>query len=267
LSAPAEVVGLLGLLWASLAVAALWPAPIALFGRELRRPELFESLRPQPTTVPHVRAEPPLLRAAPRPALASAEGGAEREVDRDPQRILIIGDSMLDGLLPPLGDYAAENGHSVNAVIWYGSRTIDWARGTRLTAMLEAYQPTYVIVALGSSELFVRNVEKRAPAVRRVLQTIAPRRLVWIGPPNWKQDTGINALLEQEVGEGRYFRSAELDFERKRDRIHPTMESSRVWFQIVARWIVRDSVVPILLDPPSKTGTPRPPARVFPPPK
>jgi hypothetical protein len=165
-----------------------------------------------------------------------------------------------------LADYAVENGHTVRAVIWYGSRTVDWGRGTRLTEMLNAYRPTFVIVALGSSELFVPHLEKRALAVRRMLKTIEPRKLVWIGPPNWKPDQGIGAMLENEVGAERYFRSADLTFERRKDGIHPTLASSERWMDAVVQWIGDKSSVPIQLAPPTKIGTPRPSARVFAPP-
>jgi lysophospholipase L1-like esterase len=187
-------------------------------------------------------------------------------VDESPQRILILGDSMIDGLLPPLADYAVENGHSVNAVIWYGSRTIDWARGSRLSDALRDYRPTFVIFVVGSSELTTRDVEKRASAVKTMLKLVGDRKLVWIGPPNWRRDTGLGALLEREVGAGRYFRSLELSFERKRDGIHPTLASSKRWMDAVAEWITGRSAVPIRMALPQKTGTPRPNARVFAPP-
>jgi hypothetical protein len=198
--------------------------------------------------------------AAPAPSASAAAP------DTSPQRILMVGDSMLDGLLPRLADYAVENGHSVKAVIWYGSRTIDWARTTRLKDALRDFRPTYVILAVGSSELTIPYIEKRAPAVQQILRDIGERKLIWIGPPNWRADTGIGAMLEREVGTKRYFRSLDLRFERKKDGIHPTLEASRKWMDAVAAWIVTSSDAPILLNLPHKTGSPRPAARVFPPP-
>jgi lysophospholipase L1-like esterase len=249
-----------------LGLYALSPVSLRVFGHELRKSEIADYL--DPSGIPTAEAEPMPARSpqiAPAPS-ASSDPTSARVIDGSPQKILILGDSMIDGLLPRLGDYAVENGHTVRAVIWYGSRTIDWGRGTRLMEMLTAYRPTFVIVALGSSELYSRDVEKRAAAVERMLDAIKPRKLVWIGPPNWTTDTGINALLAREVGPDRYFRSADLTFERKKDGIHPTLASSERWLDAVARWIVDTSGVPIRLAPPTKTGTPRPSARVFPPP-
>lgn len=178
----------------------------------------------------------------------------------------MLGDSMLDGLLPRLADYAAENGHSLNAVIWYGSRTIDWARGERLRDALRDYHPTFVFVVVGASELTTRDVEKRASAVQRIIEQVGSRKLVWVGPPNWRADTGIGALLERELGERRYFRSLELKLARKRDGIHPTLAASQLWMDALASWVTTHSASPIRLDPPQKSGAPRPRARVFAPP-
>ena len=44
-------------------------------------------------------------------------------VDTLPQRILFVGDSMLEGLSPRLAAYAKHNGHELYSVIWYGSTT------------------------------------------------------------------------------------------------------------------------------------------------
>jgi len=254
-------------LWAALAAYALSPRPLTLFGHPLKQAELAEWAERPPTVSAPFLASTQAVGAEGGPAQPEAEvRAAPRNVDPTPQRILILGDSMIDGLLPRLTDYSAENGHSVSAVIWYGSRTIDWAKGTRLREMLTAHQPTFVIVALGSSELKVRDVEKRGVAVARILELMGPRKILWIGPPNWTTDTGINALLERILGEGRFFRSAEMHFERKKDGIHPTLAASERWMDAVARFIVEKSTVPIRLAPPVTTGRPRPRVRVFSPP-
>ena len=71
---------------------------------------------------------------------------------------------------------------------------------------------------------------------------------------------------EREVGSARYFRSLEMSFERKRDGIHPTLAASQKWMDAVASWVMSTSAAPIRLHLPQKSGSPRPRARVFPPP-
>lgn len=261
-----ELLLLLAVLWLVLTGYAFAKQPIHVLGHAFAQSEIAEYLRsPRQAASAAVASgahEQLPLQSAPSAATASRQ----RPIDPAPQRILILGDSMIEGLLPRLADYAVENQHSVNAVIWYGSRTINWARGARLAEAMAAYRPTFVVVVVGSSELHVNNVEKRAAAIEQMLRTIGDRQLIWIGPPNWTKDTGINDVIERTVGSARYFRSAQLSFERKRDGIHPTLASSQVWMDAVARWIETESASPIKLDPPKKTGTPRPNVRVFPPP-
>ncbi len=258
---------ILALAWAGLFAVAAFPGGARLFGHELARSEIAELW-----AAPEIHAEPlgSAVARASAPswfsATPAAEPSARPVVDPAAQRILILGDSMIEGLLPRLADYAAENGHSVNAVIWYGSRTIDWAHGSRLTDALRDYRPTFVIVVVGSSELTTRDIEKRASAVEAMLKAIGERKLMWVGPPNWRTDTGIGALLEREVGTERYFRSADLTFERNRDGVHPTLASAKRWMDAIADWNVKQSGVPIRFDVPQKTGTPRPSVRVFAPP-
>lgn len=254
---------ILGLVWAALLAVSLAP-PLRIFGHELARAELTRWWSPAPIAAepvsPTSSSEPLILSASP------AASPAAPPPDTEPQRILIVGDSMIEGLLPRLADYAAENGHSVSAVIWYGSRTIDWARGSRLSDALRDFRPTFVVFVVGSSELTTRDIEKRSGAVRQMLKAVGERKWIWVGPPNWRTDTGLGAMLERELGPGRYFRSRELSFERKRDGIHPTLAASQRWMDAVAEWLISKSAVPIRMSAPQKSGAPRPSARVFPPP-
>lgn len=259
-----ELLLILGLIWLGLWAVAMSP-PLRVFGHELAQAQLFgQSRSPAIAAGPaggvrHGGAAPSISSTTPASEVALA-------IDPSPQRILILGDSMIEGLLPRLADYAAENGHSVSAVIWYGSRTIDWARGSRLSDALRDFRPTFVVFVVGSSELTTRDIEKRSSAVRQMLKTVGERKWIWVGPPNWRADTGLGAMLERELGPGRYFRSRELSFERKRDGIHPTLAASERWMDAVAEWLVNKSAVPIRMSTPQKSGAPRPSARVFPPP-
>jgi len=267
LGAGQEFLLILFFVWVVLAAYSFLKKPICVLGHEIEQSEIAQLLSSRARI--QIDLQPSLAEAGPvlaQTASEPRESAPARAVDDTPQRILILGDSMIEGLLPRLADYAKENGHTVNAVIWYGSRTIDWARGTRLSDAINAHRPTFVIVVAGSSELFVRGVEKRSLAIEQMLKTVGSRKLVWVGPPNWTTDTGINATIERTVGTDRFFRSADLTFERKRDGIHPTLSSSEHWLDLVTGWIVSRSSVPILLNRPSKTGTPRPNVRVFAPP-
>lgn len=172
--------------------------------------------------------------------------------DSLPKTILFIGDSMLDGLSPRLAAYADANGHTLYAVIWYSSTTERWGQSDKLKHYMERIKPDFVFVCLGANELFVRDIaSKRRGFVEKIVHDIDTVPFVWIGPPNWKEDTGINNLIASTVPRGCFFESRGMTFERGKDGAHPTPASAMQWMDSVVRWMPAHSSHPILLDLPS----------------
>lgn len=192
----------------------------------------------------------------------SAAAAAATQAPAVKQRILLLGDSMVEVLAPRLADYALENGHELVPAIWYGSTTSAWAKSAELGALLREVNPSLVVVVLGSSELTRREPERRRPFVEAIVRRIGARDLVWIGPPNWRQDTGINAVLESVLGTDRFFRSAELALPRKKDGIHPDVEGGRTWANTFVDWLAQDSRYELRMSRPSHEA-PAVPARVL----
>ena len=183
-------------------------------------------------------------------------------VDTASQTILFIGDSMLEGLGPRLAAYAKHNGHTLYNVIWYSSTSEVWGRSDKLRHYIDTIHPTYVIVSLGANELFVSDIKnKRRGYVEKIIADIGDIPYLWIGPPNWKPDTGINDLVRESVPEGAFFLSDGMHFERSRDGAHPTRTSAALWMDSVARWMPTHSIHPIRMENPG-TLTAHP-ARVF----
>jgi hypothetical protein len=225
----------------SLPPAALGVAAFGVRALQTRARAAFERIATEDEPRPSVRPPPPP------PA---------RPVDTSPQRILVVGDSMVYNLLPLLADYCLENGHYLHPAIWWGSTSMGWASGQKLVPLLQQHKPTFVLVVLGSSEVLGKGIDPLATrAVHKILSLVGDRKLAWIGPPNWRPDTGINVVLERELGKGRYFRSAELVLEREADGIHPTRKGGRVWAEHFIRWLAEESDVPIVLRPPTKVAT------------
>lgn len=178
---------------------------------------------------------------------------AARVVDPRPQRILVLGDSMIYNLLPLLADYCLQNGHELHPAIWWGSTSSGWAGSRKIDELLIRHRPTFIIVVLGSSEILGKGIDPLVTAaVHKLLQRVGDRKLIWVGPPNWRPDTGVNEVLERELGQRRFFRSAELVLEREDDGIHPTRAGGRVWAQHIIRWWSEQSAAPILLEPPTR---------------
>lgn len=174
-------------------------------------------------------------------------------VDTVPKTIMIFGDSMLDGLTPRLAAYAKENGHELYEVVWYSSSTEAWGKTDKLKNYVDSLKPDFIFVALGSNELFVKNIEEnRDKYVKKILQDIGDIPYLWIGPPNWKEDTGINDMLFKNIGEHRYFWSKDMTFPRMKDGAHPTHEAAIGWMDSVIRWMPANSDHPIKLNVPAE---------------
>ena len=167
------------------------------------------------------------------------------------EKILLIGDSMNENLRIRLNDYCIKNGHEMHCVIWYGSTTKQFGTCDTLAHFIRKTGATYVLLTLGANELFIRNIaEKRTGYVKHIIEQMGNLPFVWIGPPNWKDDTGINDLILQHVGPGRYFESKKLSFERKKDGAHPTKSSAFNWMNHVAEYLGNDALHPIAMTPP-----------------
>lgn len=170
--------------------------------------------------------------------------------DTTPQSILLIGDSMTLNLALRLAQYAKANGHSFHAVNWDSSGTVKWAKSRHLAEYVEEYGATYVFISLGSNELYLKNPSTHRQYVDSIIAQVGERPYVWIGPPNWKEDEGLNDMLEQACAPGSFFRSAGMEFKRKKDGVHPTREASALWIDSIARWMPKSSH-PILMNTPS----------------
>ena len=203
----------------------------------LRRIELGDWPRLQVDTLPIPVPEP----------IPEPEGP-----DTSAHRILFVGDSMVEGLRYRLSQYATANGHTMQCVIWYSSSSKYWAKSDTLTHFIKKFDPTYIFLCIGANELFVRNLDERDAAVGEIIREIGDLPFIWIGPPNWKPDTGINDILLQRCGKKRYYPSLRLKYERAKDGAHPVLKSYNMWADSVSTWLRDSSAHPIRWDIPEK---------------
>lgn len=173
-------------------------------------------------------------------------------VDSIPKSILLFGDSMTFNLAQRLSKYARQNGHDLHSINWDSSNTKIWAETDTLAYYINKYKADYIFISLGSNEVYFKNPDRRLPYVKKILATIGDIPYVWIGPPNWNEDTKINDMLEATCAPGTFFRSQGMEFKRKKDNIHPTKSSSALWMDSIMRWLPK-SAHPILADLPADT--------------
>lgn len=178
--------------------------------------------------------------------------------DTLPKTILFFGDSMLEGLSPRLAAYCKASGHKLYTVIWYSSTSERWGQSDKLARYMRTVKPDYVFISLGANEMFVdRIIEKRSGYVKKILADIGNVPYVWIGPPNWKNDTGVNRMVADNVKPGCFFLSNGMKFDRKKDGAHPTAPSAALWMDSIVRWMPKHCAHPIRMEKPA-TATARP---------
>lgn len=162
----------------------------------------------------------------------------EKAKAAQPFKVLLIGDSMTELLAIRLNDYCIKNNIASQTVVWYGACSVNFGTCDTLSYFMDLYKPDYVMIALGANELFVpRIIENRRDYVQHIYEQVKDKPFVWIGPPNWKKDTGINQLIEEVVGTGHYFDSRTLTYERASDGAHPTKKSAYAWFDKIMEYL------------------------------
>lgn len=175
-------------------------------------------------------------------------------VDTTRQRVLFFGDSMTNGLFYRLDDYCQENGDTLYSLTWYSATTQSFAESNLLDTYIKRYKPTFFIICLGSNELFVKDLKDRQKYVEAILAKLGNRPFVWISPPNWKKDSGMDSIIMNTVGRQRFFNSSHLTLQRSEDHIHPTIEASAIWMDSIADWLGKKGVTahPILMNVPKR---------------
>ena len=178
------------------------------------------------------------------------------KLDTSSQRILLAGDSMAEGIEMFFKKYCFQNHHTLKVFSWISSTTNSWALKNKLRTLVRQFDPTYVILVLGSNELLAKDLTKRQEYIEEIISEIPCKNYVWIGPPNWQEDNGLDELLRTCVGSNKYFSSKEiflkepLKSKRGPDKRHPNPEGFRVWTDSVASWIMAKSDSPIKLEKP-----------------
>lgn len=246
--------GLWSLLFAALlffVVLSFWQDGFSVGGLEIKTASFARDLGAE--MAPRRVTEADTLDADGRLPNGKHPKGWRAPVDTTAKTILFIGDSMLEGLAPRLAKYCDKNGHKLIEVIWYSSSTKCWGETARLTELISKFHPDYIFVCLGANELYVPDIKRaRRPHLKKMLAEIGDIPYVWIGPPNWDEDTGINDLLKQEVDEGCFYLSAHDHFDRSRDGAHPTRASAHQWMDRVVKWVGTEGAHPIKLDRPGE---------------
>jgi acyl-CoA thioesterase-1 len=146
--------------------------------------------------------------------------------------VLHAGDSMVGGnggLAKALGARFKAEGAKFYRDAEVAVSIRKYAQAPRFSRLLAHFKPDIVILTLGANDVFLPFPDYYATYVESIVKTVGERECWWVGPPTWKPDTGIVAVIQKHAGKCRFFDSSGLDISRAKDRIHPNDEGGEDW--------------------------------------
>ncbi|MCH5229100.1 MAG: hypothetical protein J1F12_03790 [Muribaculaceae bacterium] len=176
-----------------------------------------------------------------------------QEPDTTVHSVLVFGDSMTHNLAMSIARYGTKNHYKVTGVTWESSSIPGWNNSGKIPEYIEMSQPDFVIISLGSNEMELKNFERRIPDILNIVKQLGELPYVWVGPPLWKEDKGVYAMLEKALPKEVLFKTRNMEIERGGDHVHPTRHGADQWSDSLMSWIKRSSH-PILSEKPD-SGT------------
>jgi len=157
-------------------------------------------------------------------------------------RLLLIGDSLAEGLAPPLKTLAQASQIPFFADAKRGTRFVAWAEKPWLYDDLSSFQPTVTLVSLGTNVMTgLPNPEEEAAALGAIVRTIVSSgsRVIFIAPPSmpFNQAT-MDKVRAMIAAQGKLiFPSDSLNIPRGSDGIHSTSSGYAGWAGAVWQWM------------------------------
>jgi lysophospholipase L1-like esterase len=155
------------------------------------------------------------------------------------RRVLLVGDSMAEGIAPFLQRRVEAAGGLWTSQPEQSSTIIWWQGSGKLRALIAQHRPDIIFIALGSNELFAQDAESRAPLIRTMVSEIGRREAYWVGPPSWKPGSRLVPVIEENFQAGHFYNSDTLDVPRGKDGKHPTLQGYERWVELIWKWYAR----------------------------
>ncbi len=185
---------------------------------------------------------------------------------RPGDRILLVGDSLAVGLAVPLRALCRDTGLAFQALATVGTRIDQWATSSALSDALVTFQPTIVLISLGTNDAYMQPSgaqsvgARQAPFMEELLNKIetyphaggagaGPRAIVWLSPPTLPKEAvslpSVMALIESEHAINfprikprvAFFPTQGLTLARGPDGIHPVASGYALWAGRLWQWL------------------------------
>lgn len=148
---------------------------------------------------------------------------------------------MAVGLDPHMRELAGETGveaYEGHGIV--GTRIDQWAASPWLDKELESFQPTLILVSLGTNDEALGDgaADRQELYLDELLEKLADSgaEVVWILPPELPFERhGVSELIAEKAPF--YFASERLDIPRSPDHLHPTAAGYAGWGGAIWRWL------------------------------
>jgi lysophospholipase L1-like esterase len=160
-------------------------------------------------------------------------------------RVLLVGDSMAQGMLPHL------RGLATTAEIPYigaglpGTTILQWLSSDWLRRKLAEFKPTHVLISLGTNDAFSGvDPEKAGGRAASLVQSIQDTGAhpIWVGAPSLPAnyagkhpDSGVLQKIKDAAPY--YFSSEEYVIPRGPDDLHPSAAGYAGWAGAIWNWL------------------------------
>ena len=160
-------------------------------------------------------------------------------------RVLVIGDSFMQGMAPHFKTLANEAEIPLLAMAEKGSRVDQWSNRPELAAALIDFDPTHVLVSLGGNDHYTNfTPEQVAERAQQLVDLIeeTDAHVIWIGapdmPPTRGELTANDDILDaiKEITPN-YYDSTMLEIPRGPDGLHPLASGYAGWAGDIWNWL------------------------------
>jgi acyl-CoA thioesterase-1 len=153
---------------------------------------------------------------------------------RAPRLVLHAGDSMVGGaggLSRALEQRYRAAGSRFLRDVWERVSIVQFAQQPRFRDLVRKHRPDVVVLTLGANDVFIPHPNALAKHVEAIAKAAVATgaECYWVGPPLWKGDKGLTAMLAERAAPCRFFDSGALTLERKPDGIHPSDRGGEAW--------------------------------------